>query len=293
MINLIDFSNFNYSFKNKYFLFIKKKKCELKNIEKKIKMPLSYFLKIFCYIDLNKFKIDIITNSIIENNLHLVNLVANKYYNKDLYKDYIQVGIIGLINSVNKFNYKYKNFDTFSILNIKSSINKFIYKNNNLIRLPAYITTLAKKVNKTVKKYLFKYKENPSLNFIKKKTNLSENEIKKILNLHKESDLIENELNNNKIYENLKDENITNIEDELFKEQIKNFFKKILNKFKEKERKILSMIYGINDSEKYSIEKIKLKYDITLKEINNLKKIFISKITEKKILKRVKKVFNY
>lgn len=259
-------------------------------------MSLIYFIKIFCYIDLNKFKIDIIINSIIENNLYLVGLVTNKYYNKDLYKDYVQAGIIGLINSINKFNYKYKNFNTFSVLNIKSSISKFIYKNKNLIRLPVYIITLAKKVNKIIKKYFLKYKEEPSIDFIKKKTNLSEKKIKRILNLYKKPISIEKELNNdneNKIHEYLKDENIPNVEDELFKYQIKKFFKKILNNFKKKERKILSMIYGINNHDKYDIKKIKLKYNIKTKNINDLKKMFIDKITDKKIFNKIKKIFNY
>lgn len=269
--------------KYKKFIFFQKKK--LKKIEKDIYMPLNLFIKIFSFIELNKFKIDIIKNNILENNLHLVNYFTFKYLNKDLYWDYYQEGVLGLIYSINKYKYKYKNFKNFVIFNIKSNINKFYYKGNKLINLPKLVISSMKLINEISDEYFKKFNNKPSIKYLEKKTKLSKKKIIKALKVYNDPVSLEEKINPNDLEETryidiIKDDRQISPEEYVYNNQLKININNILNKFDKKTRKIISMIYGLNGNKKSSYLEIKKKYNFNKKEIININNFFLKKIKD-------------
>ncbi|ASS47085.1 RNA polymerase, sigma 70 (Sigma D) factor [Candidatus Nasuia deltocephalinicola] len=293
IFNVIDLSKIDKKFIKKYKKFILNQKIKLKKIEKKISIPLKSFIKIFSFIELNKFKIDIIKNDILESNLYLVNYATIKYFKKELYWDYVQEGILGLIYSINKFKYKYNNFKNFTIFNIKSNVNKFFYKSDNLINLPKTLIYSIKKINEITNFFIKKYNKKPDIKYLEEKTKLSKKEIIKVLRVYNKPLSLEEKINiedseETRYIDIVKDENQLDLDEYIFDLQLKKNINNILKNFSKNNRKIISNIYGLSDFKKYSYSEIIRKYKITKEEIISINKFFLKKMNEPDIINNLK-----
>lgn len=86
---------------------------------------------------------------LIECNLRLVISIAKRHKGHNMpLEDLIQEGNIGLMKAIERFDYKKGfRFSTYATWWIKQAIGQHILKRKRMIRLPAYITGLQKKLN--------------------------------------------------------------------------------------------------------------------------------------------------
>ncbi len=86
---------------------------------------------------------------LIECNLRLVISIAKRHKGHNMpLEDLIQEGNIGLMKAIERFDYKKGfRFSTYATWWIKQAIGQHILKRKRMIRLPAYITGIQKKIN--------------------------------------------------------------------------------------------------------------------------------------------------
>ncbi len=224
---------------------------------------------------------------LIQSNLRLVVSIAKKsiHMSKLSISDLIQEGNIGLMVALDKYNYKlgYK-FSTYAIWWIKQAMFKAISEQSHCMKIPVYIQeTLSKyKKMKNSLEQQYNCQINPSV--VAGKMGMSEDKINLFLNAFTKSLSIENSLSNNEdkdlslgdIIEDVRQ----NVEKEVEFEDLKKDIKLALNVLKEKEQKVVSLRFGLDDNNKMTLEEIGNIYGVTKECIRQIEKKAIRKIYE-------------
>lgn len=222
---------------------------------------------------------------LIQSNLRLVINIARKsiHISKLSMADLIQEGNLGLMVALDKYNWKlgYK-FSTYATWWIKRSMFKAISEQSHCMKIPVYIQETLSKYKKIKNSLEQKYNCQIKPSIVADKMGISENKINTFLNAFTKSLSIENsldaaddkQLNLSEIIEDVKQ----NVEKEIESEELKKDIKKALNILKEKEREVITLRFGLEDSGKRTLEEIGNIYGVTKECIRQIEKRAIRKI---------------
>lgn len=222
---------------------------------------------------------------LIQSNLRLVINIARKsiHVSKLSMADLIQEGNLGLIAALDKYNWKlgYK-FSTYATWWIKQAMFKAISEQSHCMKIPVYIQETLSKYKKIKNSLEQKYNCQIKPSIVADKMGISENKINTFLNAFTKSLSIENsldaaddkQLNLSEIIEDVKQ----NVEKEIESEELKKDIKKALNILKEKEREVITLRFGLEDSGKRTLEEIGNIYGVTKECIRQIEKRAIRKI---------------
>ena len=215
---------------------------------------------------------------IVEHNYRLVLTIASKYSSTFLStNDLFEVGIIGLYDAIDKFDYKkgYK-FSTYAISWIKARISDEIFNKNNIIRIPKctnYNITIYKKVYNKLRQIL---NREPTDEEIAANSNLTINQIAYIkmnsyVILSLDSPTKDND--DTPLGELIIEQNSENVEYSVEQNQEKKFVNDIIDKVVKNEREltIIQMRYGLgNYSRDYTLEQIAKKFGLTRERVRQI-----------------------
>lgn len=222
---------------------------------------------------------------LIQSNLRLVINIARKsiHVSKLSMADLIQQGNLGLMVALDKYNWKlgYK-FSTYATWWIKQAMFKAISEQSHCMKIPVYIQETLSKYKKIKNSLEQKYNCQIKPSIVADKMGISENKINTFLNAFTKSLSIENsldaaddkQLNLSEIIEDVKQ----NVEKEIESEELKKDIKKALNILKEKEREVITLRFGLEDSGKRTLEEIGNIYGVTKECIRQIEKRAIRKI---------------
>lgn len=222
---------------------------------------------------------------LIQSNLRLVINIARKsiHISKLSMADLIQEGNLGLMVALDKYNWKlgYK-FSTYATWWIKQAMFKAISEQSHCMKIPVYIQETLSKYKKIKNSLEQKYNCQIKPSIVADKMGISENKINTFLNAFTKSLSIENsldaaddkQLNLSEIIEDVKQ----NVEKEIESEELKKDIKKALNILKEKEREVITLRFGLEDSGKRTLEEIGNIYGVTKECIRQIEKRAIRKI---------------
>ena len=222
---------------------------------------------------------------LIQYNLRLVINIARKsiHISKLSMADLIQEGNLGLMVALDKYNWKlgYK-FSTYATWWIKQAMFKAISEQSHCMKIPVYIQETLSKYKKIKNSLEQKYNCQIKPSIVADKMGISENKINTFLNAFTKSLSIENsldaaddkQLNLSEIIEDVKQ----NVEKEIESEELKKDIKKALNILKEKEREVITLRFGLEDSGKRTLEEIGNIYGVTKECIRQIEKRAIRKI---------------
>lgn len=225
---------------------------------------------------------------LIQSNLKLVVTIARKAIHMSALPmiDLIQEGNLGLMIAAEKFNYKlgYR-FSTYAGWWIKQSMFKAISEQSHCMKIPVYIQETLSKYSKV--KYQMEQSTNSQVKTedVAKKMNISPDKIEMFLSAYTKTISIENGLERNdgkelNVADILADEK-TLISENVEYESLKNDIQNVISTLKDREQEVVKMRYGLNNSERYTLEEIGNIYGVTKEcirqtELRALKKMKLS-----------------
>ena len=225
---------------------------------------------------------------LIQSNLKLVVTIARKAIHMSALPmiDLIQEGNLGLMIAAEKFNYKlgYR-FSTYAGWWIKQSMFKAISEQSHCMKIPVYIQETLTKYSKV--KYQMEQSTNSQVKTedVAKKMNVSPDKIEMFLSAYTKTISIENGLERNdgkelNVADILADEK-TLISENVEYESLKNDIQNVISTLKDREQEVVKMRYGLDNSERYTLEEIGNIYGVTKEcirqtELRALKKMKLS-----------------
>lgn len=225
---------------------------------------------------------------LIQSNLKLVVTIARKAIHMPALPmiDLIQEGNLGLMIAAEKFNYKlgYR-FSTYAGWWIKQSMFKAISEQSHCMKIPVYIQETLSKYSKV--KYQMEQSTNSQVKTedVAKKMNISPDKIEMFLSAYTKTISIENGLERNdgkelNVADILADEK-TLISENVEYESLKNDIQNVISTLKDREQEVVKMRYGLDNSERYTLEEIGNIYGVTKEcirqtELRALKKMKLS-----------------
>lgn len=224
---------------------------------------------------------------LIEGNLRLVIPLAKKYYHPGIdFLDLIEEGNLGLIKAIERFEPKrgYR-FSTYATYWIEQAIKRSVEIQTKTIRIPVHTWETLKKYLREWEKLHVKLGRYPTTEEMKKQLNLTTRKIKNIINLlafssgmsSLDQPLSEDE--ETSLEEVVSVENPADAPDYLIS-LLKlhadiNLAMRILQ---EKERKILSARYGMDDGKTHTLEEVGKKLKISRERVRQLEKRALEKL---------------
>lgn len=228
---------------------------------------------------------------LIQANLKLVVTVARKTIHMSSLPivDLIQEGNLGLMIATEKYNYRlgYR-FSTYATWWVKQSMFKAISEQSHCMKIPVYIQETLSKFSK-VKSQMEQEVNTPvKTEDVAKKMNIAPDKIEMFLSAYTKTISIENGMERNDGKElNVADilaDNKTVVAENVEYQSLKDDINNVISTLKEREQEVVKMRYGLDDSERYTLEEIGNLYGVTKEcirqtELRALKKMKLSGAT--------------
>ena len=225
-------------------------------------------------------------HQLIQSNLRLVVTIARKTIHMSGLPmvDLIQEGNMGLMIAADKFNYKLGfRFSTYAGWWIKQSMFKAISEQSHCMKIPVYIQETLSKFSKIKSQMEQETNETVKTEDVAKKMNIAPEKIETFLSAYTKTISIENGLEKNDGKElNVADflaDNKTLISENIEYQSLKNDINNVISTLKEREQEVVKMRYGLDDTERYTLEEIGNLYGVTKECIRQ---------TEMRALKKMK-----
>ena len=208
--------------------------------------------------------------SLIQANLKLVVTIARKAIHMSSLPmiDLIQEGNMGLMIAVEKYNYRlgYR-FSTYAGWWVKQSMFKAISEQSYCMKIPVYIQETLSKFSKVKSQMEQEANTSVKTEDVAKKMKIAPDKIEKFLGAYSKTISIENGLEKNDGKElNVADilaDDTTLVSENIEYEALKHDINNVISTLKEREREVVKMRYGLDDSEKYTLEEIGNIYGVT------------------------------
>ena len=221
----------------------------------------------------------------IQSNLRLVINIAKRYSGLGVsILDLIEEGNMGLMKAVEKFNHKrgYR-FSTYAAWWIRQYISRSIANQGKTVRIPVYITEMMSRFKKTTEHLTSALKRKPRLAEISKKMRLP---MKRVRLLHKMMTGISSlnapigEEGTTEFMNLIEDESIISAVDGLSNFLMQERIKGLLEKMSKRERKILSLRFGLKDGVPHTLRDTAKHFGITRERVRQIESAAMKKIRE-------------
>jgi RNA polymerase primary sigma factor len=213
-------------------------------------------------------------HKLINSNLRLVIKIAGLYNTPGIsIMDLIQEGNIGLICAAKKFDYR-KNFRfcTYASWWIRQYISRYISNKRRLVRLPERKEETMRKIQRTYHVLCQTLKHQPKTDDIAKELGISVHDVNSFVNMT--TDINDETASVVDVHEDY----TYSPERDLMKQAFRDGTMRMLNKLKDKEKRVLSYRYQLNGCERHTLREIGNILNISPETVRKMEQRALKKI---------------
>ena len=248
---------------------------KLRTLERFVRMPGTAYLNACTDLDGAMARTYEAKSHMVEANLRLVIAIAKKYTNRgQSFLDLIQEGNVGLMKSVEKFEYRrgYK-FSTYATWWIRQAITRCIAEQARTVRIPSHMIEIINKLWRSQKQLMQEVGREATPEELADALGMTVERVRAVLKMAQQPVSLQSPIGDSdetNFGDLIEDKTAENPREVTSFHLLRGKLGEVLHGLTEREQRILELRYGLNDGFPRTLEEVGNQYEVTRERIRQI-----------------------